>query len=328
VEKSVVKPVALAEAVLADGRTLRLVPPTTAQAPAVLEIIRDAFSHRAPVNPPPAALGETVESVSSQIESGFGILALVDDEPAGVVLVSIAENGDDGHVAGIHRVSVAPRFQRQGIASVMAMVALEELPGEVALVRLTARTEFPHVLRWWRRLGFSEYARSGNSVELQRRAPVRVAVPVAKEMQDLGWRLSEHLRAGDLIIASGDLGAGKTTLAQGIGMGLGSIDPVVSPTFVLSRVHQSASGRPAFVHVDAYRLGSLAELEDIDVGSSLDDSVTLVEWGAGIAEGLSDERLEIDIRRSLDPQDETRWVFITSVGARWKAPELRGLTWR
>ena len=95
------------------------------------------------------------------------------------------------------------------------------------------------------------------------------------------------LRPGDLVIASGDLGAGKTTLTQGIGRGLGSAGPIISPTFVLSRVHPSATGRPTLVHVDAYRLSSPAELDDLDLEATVAESVTVVEWGQGIAEGLA-----------------------------------------
>ena len=100
------------------------------------------------------------------------------------------------------------------------------------------------------------------------------------------------------MIASGDLGAGKTTLTQGIGRGLDSEGAVISPTFVLSRIHPSRSRRPALVHVDAYRLGSAEELDDLDLDATAGDAVTVVEWGAGLAEGLADHRLEIDIRRS------------------------------
>ena len=125
------------------------------------------------------------------------------------------------------------------------------------------------------------------------------------------------VRAGDLIIASGDLGAGKTTLTQGLGAGMGVAGAIISPTFVLSRVHPSTVGGPALVHVDAYRLSDFAELEDLDLEVSFDDSVTLVEWGAGIAEGLASDYLEVDIRRSLDPEDETRWIFLTPIGDRW-----------
>ena len=96
---------------------------------------------------------------------------------------------------------------------------------------------------------------------------------------------------------------------------------------MLSRVHPSTTGGPGLVHVDAYRLSSFAELEDLDLEISLDDSVTLVEGGAGIAEGLAEDYLELDIRRGLDPEDETRWIFLTPIGDRWTAsrPELEAL---
>ena len=125
-------------------------------------------------------------------------------------------------------------------------------------------------------------------------------------MQDLGVRLADLLRPGDLVIASGDLGAGKTTLTQGIGRGLDSEGAVISPTFVLSRIHPSRSQRPALVHVDAYRLTSAEELDDLDLDATAGDAVTVVEWGAGLAEGLADHRLEIDIRRSAHPDRRRR----------------------
>ena len=147
-------------------------------------------------------------------------------------------------------------------------------------------------------------------------------LPDADATRAWGRALAPLLRAGDLLVLTGDLGAGKTTLTQGIGAGLGVAGPVISPTFVLSRVHPPLADGPALVHVDAYRLGSFAELEDIDLEASLDASVTLVEWGAGVAEGLADDRLDIDIRRGIDPDDDTRWVFLTGVGERWSRDEL------
>ena len=99
------------------------------------------------------------------------------------------------------------------------------------------------------------------------------------------------------MVLTGDLGAGKTTLTQGIAEGLGVRGPITSPTFVIARVHPSLVGGPALVHVDAYRLGGLAELDDLDLDTSLEDSVTIVEWGHGLAEGLSEDRLEITLRR-------------------------------
>ncbi len=314
---------ALAETLLADGRLLRIVEPLPADSDAICRLILDAFGHRPEVDPPPPALFETPEKVTAALAGGFGVLALVDGEPAGVVIVSL-----DGPMAGIHRVSVRPGYQRQGIASVMVDVALELLTARGAsAVELVARAEFPKVVDWWQRRGFTEVERAGSSLTLARRLPVRKAAPTAEDTVELGRRLAAVVRAGDVIIASGDLGAGKTTFAKGLGAGLGVAGPIISPTFVLSRVHPSGVGGPGLVHVDAYRLGSFAELEDLDLELSLDDSVTLVEWGAGIAEGLAEDYLELDIRRSLDPEDETRWIFLTPIGDRWTAarPELEAL---
>jgi len=144
-----------------------------------------------------------------------------------------------------------------------------------------------------------------------------VVVPTAASMHALGRRLATLLQPGDLVLAIGELGAGKTALTQGIGAGLDVVGAVISPTFVLSRVHRSRTGGPALVHVDAYRLADLAEVEDLDLDASLADSVTVVEWGAGKAEQLSDARLDVVIERSSDPEDETRTVMLTGVGARW-----------
>lgn len=129
-----------------------------------------------------------------------------------------------------------------------------------------------------------------------------VAVPDAAAMRELGARLASVLRAGDLVLLSGELGAGKTTLTQGIGAGLGVRGPVTSPTFVLARVHPSLVGGPLLVHVDAYRLGSFAEVEDLDLDASLEESVTVVEWGSGRAEGLASDRLEVAITRAVGPE--------------------------
>ena len=144
-----------------------------------------------------------------------------------------------------------------------------------------------------------------------------VVVPTAASMHALGRRLATLLQPGDLVLAVGELGAGKTALTQGIGAGLDVVGAVISPTFVLSRVHRSRTDGPTLVHVDAYRLAGLAEVEDLDLDASLADSVTVVEWGEGKAEQLSDARLDVVIERSIDPDDETRTVTLTGVGARW-----------
>lgn len=154
---------------------------------------------------------------------------------------------------------------------------------------------------------------------------VTCVAPDADAMRALGARLASLLRAGDVIIATGELGAGKTTLTQGIGAGLDVAGPVISPTFVLSRIHHARSGGPDLVHVDAYRLGSFAEVEDLDLEESLPEAVTLVEWGEGVAEDLADDRLEIRIERGDDPDDERRTVIITGVGPRWDRAGLEEL---
>ena len=149
-----------------------------------------------------------------------------------------------------------------------------------------------------------------------------VVVPTAASMHALGRRLANLLQPGDLVLAIGELGAGKTALTQGIGAGLDVVGAVISPTFVLSRVHHSRSGGPTLVHVDAYRLADLAEVEDLDLDASLADSVTVVEWGEGKAEQLSDARLDVMIERLSDPDDDTRTVTLTGVGARWAGIDL------
>jgi tRNA threonylcarbamoyladenosine biosynthesis protein TsaE len=143
-----------------------------------------------------------------------------------------------------------------------------------------------------------------------------ITVPDAGAMRDLGRRLAPLLRAGDLVVLSGGLGAGKTTLVQGVGEGLDVRGPVTSPTFVIARVHPSLCGGPPLVHVDAYRIGDLAEVDDLDLDATLADSVTIVEWGEGKVEGLTEDRLELRIDRASDA-DETRTVTVTGVGARW-----------
>jgi tRNA threonylcarbamoyladenosine biosynthesis protein TsaE len=145
-------------------------------------------------------------------------------------------------------------------------------------------------------------------------------VPTAEEMRALGARIAASLRPGDLVVLTGGLGAGKTTLVQGIGAGLGVAGPVVSPTFVIARVHKD--GRVPLVHVDAYRLESVDEVDDLDLDAALDESVTVVEWGEGLVEDLSGARLEVRLDRSADPAEETRRVTLTGVGARWATADL------
>ena len=126
----------------------------------------------------------------------------------------------------------------------------------------------------------------------------RVEADTARRTQEVAREVGRRLRAADLVILSGELGAGKTTFTQGLAEGLGVRGPITSPTFVIARVHPSTVGGAPLVHVDAYRLGSLAELDDLDLDASVEDSVTVVEWGEGKAEVLAGERLEVRIERA------------------------------
>lgn len=127
-----------------------------------------------------------------------------------------------------------------------------------------------------------------------------------------GSRLAALLSPGDLVVLTGDLGAGKTTFTQGLAEGLSVRGPITSPTFVIARVHPSLVGGPALVHVDAYRVGSGLELDDLDLDADLATSVTVVEWGAGLAERLSPSRLEVTLR--ADPETEVRTIELVAVG--------------
>ncbi|MEO3885978.1 tRNA (adenosine(37)-N6)-threonylcarbamoyltransferase complex ATPase subunit type 1 TsaE [Nonomuraea sp. B5E05] len=142
---------------------------------------------------------------------------------------------------------------------------------------------------------------------------MRLATP--EDMRAYGARLAARLRPGDLLVLSGPLGAGKTTLVQGIAEGLKVRGPITSPTFVIARVHPSLRQGPPLVHVDAYRLGGDLEVDDLDLDASLEESVTVVEWGEGLVEGLADDRLEIHIDREAG--DEARVVTLRGVGERW-----------
>ncbi|ROO91257.1 tRNA threonylcarbamoyladenosine biosynthesis protein TsaE [Actinocorallia herbida] len=148
-------------------------------------------------------------------------------------------------------------------------------------------------------------------------------IDTAERMHSLGLALGGLLRAGDLVVLTGGLGAGKTTLTRGIGEGLGVRGPVTSPTFVIARVHPPLAGGPPLVHVDAYRLGGFAEVDDLDLDADLAAAVTVVEWGEGLVEGLAEDRLEVRMSRVGDT--ESRDVTITGVGGRWAGSELNGI---
>lgn len=155
----------------------------------------------------------------------------------------------------------------------------------------------------------------------------RLTLDSPAEMQELGRKIAKLLRPGDLVLLTGELGAGKTTLARGLGEGLGVRGAVTSPTFVIARVHPSLTGGPALVHVDAYRLGGgLDEMEDLDLDVSLPESVVVVEWGDGKVEELSDDRLHVVIDRVVgETDDDRRVVTVTGLGTRWSGAGIDSL---
>lgn len=292
---------------------------STQDAPAMVEVVHAAFGARPPVEPPSTAGAETVDSVTEALRRGGGVFASVDGRPAGAILVGSTSEG----VATFARVSVHPDFQRHGIAS--AMVALAEdlaaLQGHHR-VDLFAREEFDELITFWSHRGFGVARLAPHGVVLSKRLPHAVVLPDAAATHELGRRLADLVRPGDLVVLSGELGAGKTTLTQGLGEALGVTGAVISPTFVLSRVHATAAGRPTLVHVDAYRLGGPGELDDLDLDLSAPTSVTVVEWGKGLVEQAWADRLEIDLVH--DPEGG-RIALLRPVGARWSTTDLTDL---
>jgi tRNA threonylcarbamoyladenosine biosynthesis protein TsaE len=138
-------------------------------------------------------------------------------------------------------------------------------------------------------------------------------LPTPEDTHALGRALAEVLAPGDLVVLVGPLGAGKTAFTQGIGAGLGVREPVTSPTFVISRVHRG--GRVPLVHVDAYRLGGVADVDDLDLDASTEESVTVVEWGQGLVERLTDEHLEVRLDRR---DDDVRTAALVAHGPGWE----------
>lgn len=298
----------------------------------VLGVVRAAFEARPPLDPPADALAETEETIAAALAAGGGILACLDGEPVGAVLLDPV-----GATTYLRRFGVLPDRQGHGIATALVDACAEAVDARALVtgtggedLTVVAREELPRTIRFWERQGFREITRRPPLVELRR--PLRTAaipVPDADAMRALGRAIAGQLAPGDLLVLTGELGAGKTTFTQGLGAGLGVRGAVTSPTFVIARVHPSEVGGPALVHVDAYRLGGLEELDDLDLDTSLDDAVTVVEWGEGLAEGLADSRLEVRIVREdlADPDAELdpRRVEITPVGPRWHALSFRGL---
>jgi tRNA threonylcarbamoyl adenosine modification protein YjeE len=146
-------------------------------------------------------------------------------------------------------------------------------------------------------------------------------------MAELGALIAGHLRAGDVVALNGELGAGKTTLTRGLGEALGIRGTVTSPTFVLARTHPRLAGGAPLVHVDAYRLGDPAELDDLDI--DFDGSIVVVEWAAGMLDAIVDAWLKVDIHRPIGGHEteegvEPREVRILGHGERWSGIDWAG----
>lgn len=145
-------------------------------------------------------------------------------------------------------------------------------------------------------------------------------IETTEAMLELGERVSKVFSAGDLVLLIGPLGAGKTTFTRGVGKGLGAVGNVSSPTFVIARTHKRENSEIPLVHVDAYRLSSPSELDDLDIPFT--KAIVLVEWGKGLTEGIADNWLEIAIARDTTGESEVRTVQITGFGPRWQQVQI------
>ena len=148
---------------------------------------------------------------------------------------------------------------------------------------------------------------------------MKLMIDSPEQMEMLGEKLAKLLKTGDLVLLSGPLGAGKTTLTRGLGKALSAEGAIQSPTFVLARTHKIPNGK--LVHVDAYRLGSAIELDDLDI--DFENSIVVVEWARDFLEGYAENYLRLEINRNSD--DETREVEVQAIGPRWLGVELASL---
>ncbi len=277
----------------------------------VTRIIHEAFANRPPLDPPATALDETEETIRASLDAYGGLLAVHEDKPVGALLFELR-----GRLLGLRRVGVVGEVRGLGVAAKMASRAAEIAAArKFGGLEVEARVELPKTIEFWRRMGYVVSGQNGNRLNMLRLLPIERILHTAEDTRAFGGWLATLLRPGDLVILTGDLGAGKTTMTQGIGEGLDVRGPITSPTFVISRVHPSLNEGPPLIHVDAYRLGDTAELDDLDLDTDTIDAVTVVEWGEGIAEALSGSRLELDLHRG---DDDVRTLTLTPVGARWR----------
>ena len=311
---------------------------TAADAAAVTRLVHAAFGARPSLDPPAPALAETPATVAAEIAGRGGLVADDDGALVGSVLFGT------GPGLRLTRVCSDPAVRRQGVAAALVAAAeVEAARRGLPLVSLVALRELADNVAFWTSLGYAPVPeevfpavnRRPHNVLLARATPVTLSVASPAAMRVLGAALGRLLRAGDLVVLTGELAAGKTTLTQGIGAGLGVRGPVTSPTFVVAREHPSLRGGPGLLHVDAYRLTGRGELDDLDLASPGSAAVTVVEWGAGLAEGLAAERLEVTVvvpvvpvvpvERGHPDATTTRTVAIRSVGGGWAQRGLAGV---
>ena len=315
------------------GLVVRRVGPESAQR--VHAVVLAAFGARARLDPPADADHETPATIAAALAPYGGLLAESAGEPVGTLIFDRV-----GDRLFLRRFGVVPAAQRSGVAGRLVETAVAMGPAvagaDVDAVAVVAREELPASVQFWRVNGFRQVAVDSPYLRLERRVRVVADAPDADSMRALGRRLAAVLAAGDVVVLNGELGAGKTTFTQGLGAGLGVRGDVTSPTFVIARVHPALGAGPELVHVDAYRLGGIAELDDLDLDMSLDHAVTVVEWGSGIAEGLAESWLEVSIERAAgvpadlapptaeEPLDPRR-VILRPVGPRWRLTDWSGL---
>lgn len=307
---AIVRPGLSSMVVTDPGLQLRLAEPE--DAPAILSLVHAAFAARHKVDPPAAALNDTLADVEQALATGEIVLGIVDGELAASVQVS---DPDEQAVSVLSRVSTHPRFRGAHLAEqLIRSAALVATDLGARHLELLSRREFPGVRQMWQSFGFEVRREVDLGHIMGRELPLRFQTSSSEQMQELGRQVATLLAPGDLLVATGELGAGKTTFTQGLAQGLGVEGSVISPTFVLARVHEPAPNRPdavPLVHVDAYRLASAAELEDLDLEERLADAVTVVEWGTGLVEGLNPSRLQLLIERDAS---DVRVIYLWGEG--------------
>lgn len=322
-------------------RALDVIDAGPEHAAAIVDIIRRSFGARPTLDPPSTAMDETEESIAEVLAGPGGLLVERRGLPMGALLFD--ESRPDK--LGLRRVAVDPDIQARGVASAMVGVAEDtaEERGKDG-IWLHVREELPDTIRFWRHRKYHPVSQDGPLIEFGKTLWLAREVPTPDAMHQLASRVAELVRPGDLLVLSGDLGAGKTTFTQGLGRAMGVEGTITSPTFVLARTHPSRHDGPALVHVDAYRLGGPEEIDDLDLDASAEESVTVVEWGTGLAEQLSDSWLSVSIEvreaRPIDPlgtkadgthdaaeealdDAEPRVVTVKPHGPRWVDVPLR-----